>query len=172
MSLQIANISLIGWAHTLFTLLALGLATKILFRPKGTPIHKELGRIYIVSLFLGSALSLTIYRTGSFFFPHVLAIATMVLLVIGYLAARFHQPKYLWKHIHLSAMILSLYMIFGGGVNEVFLRVGYLREHVGSGGTLALTHATIFLFFMALVLVFNIAAIVSSLTRRRAKVAA
>jgi uncharacterized membrane protein len=173
MSLQLANISMIGWVHTLLTLLALGLAVTILCRPKGTPVHRRLGRIYIVSLFLGSALSLTIYRaTGSCLFPHVLAIATLVLLGIGYLAAHFHQPKYLWKHIHLSAMILSLYLIVGGGVNEAFLRIGYLREQIGSGRALALTHATVFLFFMALVLVFNLAAIVGSLMRRRAKAVA
>ncbi len=148
------NISIIGWLHTLLTVLALGCAVVIMFSPKGTARHRLLGDVFAFSLFTGSALSLTIYRTGVFFFPHVLAIVTMVTITIGWLAGRFHQPKWLWKPIHLTCMLISVYMIFGGGINEVFLRVPYLREH-GKAIWIQNAHAFTFMGFVLLILLLN-----------------
>lgn len=148
------NISIIGWLHTLLTVLALACAFVIMFSRKGTKNHRLLGDIYAISLFVGSGLSLTIYRTGTFFFPHVLAIITMVAIAIGWLAGRFHQPKWLWKPIHLTCMLISVYLIFGGGINEAFLRIAWLREH-GKAIWIGQAHAFTLLGFVLLILLLN-----------------
>jgi hypothetical protein len=150
----LGNVSIVGWAHTLLTVLALVCALVIMVTRKGTARHRLLGDIYAISLFVGSALSLTIYRTGAFFFPHVLAIVTMVFIAIGWAAGRFHQPKWLWKPIHLTCMLLSLYMIIGGGINEAFLRVAWLREH-GKAIWIGQAHAFTLLGFVLLILLLN-----------------
>ncbi|WP_169313746.1 hypothetical protein, partial [Asticcacaulis biprosthecium] len=69
-------------------------------------------------------------------------------------AGRFHQPKWLWKPIHLTCMLLSLYMIIGGGINEAFLRVAWLREH-GKAIWIGQAHAFTLVGFVLLILLLN-----------------
>jgi hypothetical protein len=124
----------LGWVHLVASLAALAAGIRVLLRPKGTPVHKRRGRVYVLTLLVTSVTALGIYRRSVFFFPHWLAIAAVVVTTVGVLAAHFKMPRKAWLHLHLTCPVTSLYILTGGGVNEVFLRVdscaGWLRHSI------------------------------------------
>ncbi len=159
----------LGWIHSLACLAALGFGAWVFATPKGAPTHRRLGRYYLIAQIVLNLTALGIYRLGVFFFPHMLALITLALIAVGWLAARFHKPPVVWKHVHLSAMILSYYMLIGGGVNEVYLRIAVLRGYVAvhGGQVIGMTHALVMLTFLILLLGWNGAEMVRALVRRR-----
>jgi hypothetical protein len=82
-----------------------------------------------------------------------LAIGGLVVLVIGYLAVRL-KPRG-WRYIHLSGMLLSAYNLFGGAVNEAYLRVPPLRrlagENIFTSPLVGMTHGLVMLVFVFLI---------------------
>ncbi len=147
----------LGWVHSLACLVALAAGAFIFVTPKGTYRHRSVGRAYLASMLLLTVTALGIYQLGVFFFPHILAIATLVLIAAGWGAARMIRLHVAWKHVHLSCMILSYYMLIGGGVNEVYLRIGALREVLNHEGPelIFMTHRLVMLAFLILLLGWN-----------------
>jgi uncharacterized membrane protein len=160
----------IGWVHLGASLLALAAGTLVLARPKGTPVHKRRGRIYALSLLVTNVTALGIYRRGVFFFPHWLAIAALVLMTAGVLAAHFKRPRRGWLHWHLTCQLGSLCILVGGGVNEVFLRVYALHRLAPTlnSPAVGLTHLAVQIFFLTLIGYFNAVLLRRSRTKRLA----
>jgi uncharacterized membrane protein len=147
----------LGWVHFLASLVALGFGALILVRPKGTAVHRRRGRIYAVMIVTTSITALGIYRRGDFFFAHWFGVAALIVIAIGVTAAHFKRPRTGWVHLHLTCMLVSYYILIGGGVNEVFLRITVLRRLAPDIAAPAVgwTHAAVMLFFMALIAYFN-----------------
>ena len=139
----------LGWVHFVASLAALAVGMLLVLRPKGTPVHKRRGRVYALTLVATSITALGIYRRGVFFFPHWLAIAALIVVTVGVLAAHFKVPRRAWLHVHLTCLLTSLYLLVGGGVNEVFLRVDILRQLAPSLNSpiVGLTHLAVQVFF-------------------------
>lgn len=161
----------LGWFHSIACLIALAAGAYGFNTRKGSPRHILTGRVYMVSMIALNLSALGVYRLGVFFFPHVLAIVTLVVIAIGWAAARTHWPRPLWKHIHLSTMIASYYLLIGGGVNEVFLRIDAVRDILNEQGPqlLGQTHGVVMLVFLILLLGWNAVEIARSLSRRRSR---
>jgi uncharacterized membrane protein len=68
----------LGWVHLLASLAALAVGMLVLLRAKGTPVHKQRGRVYAQTLLVTAVTALGIYRRGIFFFPHWLAITALL----------------------------------------------------------------------------------------------
>jgi uncharacterized membrane protein len=160
----------LGWVHLVASLAALAVGILVLLRPKGTPVHKRRGRVYALTLLVTNVTALGIYRRGVFFFPHWLAITALIVTTAGILAAHFRIPRRAWLHVHLTCLLTSLYILFGGGVNEVFLRVDVLRRLAPSLNSpmVGLTHLAVQILFLALIGYFN-AVVLGSRTKRRAR---
>ena len=146
----------LGWVHSLTCLVALaagpiGFATR-----KGSPRHVLAGRAYMISMLVLNVTALGIYRL-EIFFPHMLAVVTLVLIAAGWGSARLIRRHGGWRHVHLSAMILSYYLLIGGGVNEVYLRVDAARDLLNAQGPqlLNMTHAVVMLVFLVMLLAWN-----------------
>ena len=136
--MHVHDITLIGWLHSIGCLIALVAGAWNLAAVKGTPRHRLIGRVYIWSMIALNLSSLALYRfdiahfapfragPDVFGFFHWLAVATLILVLIGYYASsrQEHRP---WAYIHPSAMVLSYYMLIGGGINEMFARLDPLR---------------------------------------------
>jgi len=134
----VSNISLLGWLHALACLAALAAGSWNLALPKGTPLHRQVGRGYMLSMLVLNLSAFGIYKfdIGSFVpfhaGPHIFglfhwfAVAALVFIAIGWYAAR-HQDRAFWAYTHPIAMLLSFYDLVGGGINEVFTRVLPLR---------------------------------------------
>jgi uncharacterized membrane protein len=151
----------LGWVHLVASLAALAVGMLVLLRPKGTPL----------TLLVTSVTALGIYRRGIFFFPHWLAIAALIVTTAGVLAAHFKIPQKAWLHLHLTCLLTSLYILVGGGVNEVFLRVDVLRRLAPSlnSPAVGLTHLGVIIVFLALIGYFNAMVLRRSRTKRRAR---
>ena len=162
----IVNLDLLplGWVHFIASLIAVGVGAAILARPKGTPTHRLRGRIYAVAVLATSITALGIYRLGVFFFAHWFGIAALIVIALGIMAAHFKVPLKGWMQLHLTCMLLSYYILIGGGVNEVFLRVTFLRRLAPNLNSpiIGATHFAVIASFAILVAYFN----VKSLLRR------
>jgi len=149
----------IGWLHSVFSVLALATGAIVLVRPKGTPVHKLRGRIYVLAMIATCLTSFAIYRRGVFWFPHWSGVAALVLITGGFAFAHYKQPHG-WMHWHLSCMIASYYVLIGGGVNEVFVRVHALRRLAPdplNSSLVGLTHFDVMIVFALLIARFNAA---------------
>ena len=149
----------LGWVHLVASLAALAVGMLVLLRPKGTPVHKRRGRVYALALLVTSGTALGIYRRGIFFFPHWLALAALIVTTAGVLAAHFQKPRKAWLRLHLTCLLTSLYILVGGGVNEMFLRVDVLRRLAPTlnSPAVGLTHFGVIIVFLALIGYFNAA---------------
>jgi uncharacterized membrane protein len=159
----------LGWIHSLACLVALAAGALIFVTPKGTRRHRQVGQWYLGSMLVLNLTALGIYQLGVFFFPHVLAIATLVLIALGWGAARLIRRHGVWKHVHLSSMIVSYYMLIGGGVNEVYLRIDAMRAILNREGPqlIGMTHGIVMLVFLIVLLGWNVSEIVRMMLRRR-----
>jgi uncharacterized membrane protein len=147
------DLSLVGWMHTVVCIAAMAAFVPVMLSRKGGRRHRTFGRVYSLAYVAVCATSLGIYSQQRFWFPHWLAIGGLVVLVIGYLAARL-KPRG-WRYIHLSAMLVSAYNLFGGAVNEAYLRVPSLRRLAGdnlmTSPLVGMTHAFVMLVFVLLI---------------------
>jgi uncharacterized membrane protein len=161
----------LGWVHLVASLVAVAVGILVLLRPKGTPVHKRRGRDYALTLLVTNVTALGIYRRGVFFFPHWLAIVALIVTTVGVLAAHFKVPRRAWLHVHLTCLLTSLYLLVGGGVNEVFLRVDVLRRLAPTlnSPAVGLTHLAVAMVFWALIVYFNAMVLRRSRTRRPAR---
>ena len=160
----------LGWVHLAASLAALAFGILVLLRPKGTRAHKRRGRVYALTLLATNITALGIYRRGVFFFPHWLAIAVLIVMTVGVLAAHFKIPPKAWLHLHLTCLLTSLCILVGGGVNEMFLRVGVLRRLAPTlnSPAVGLTHLAVDVCFLMLIGYFNAVVLRRSRTRRLA----
>lgn len=156
------NLALLGWIHTLACLIAMAAFVPAMLSRKGSRRHRSSGKVYAVAYVALSLTSLGIYSQQRFWFPHWLALAGLVVLAAGYLAVRV-KPKG-WRYLHLIAMLLSAYNLFGGAVNEAFLRIQPLREIAGrdilASPVVGMTHGVVMMVFTALILFYVVASIV------------
>ena len=146
----------LGWAHLVASLTALAVGMLVLLRPKDTSVHERRGRVYALALLVTGGAALGIYRRRTFFFPHWLAIAALVVTTAGVLAAHFKKPQKAW--LHLTCLLTSLYILVGGGVNEIFLRVDFLHRLAPTLNSPAVgsTRLGVIIVFLALIGHFNV----------------
>ena len=145
----------LGWAHLVASPTALAVGMLVLLWPKGTLVHKRRGRVYALALLVTGGAALGIYRRRIFFFPHWLALAALIVTTAGVLAAHFKKPQKAW--LHLTCLLTSLYILVGGGVNEIFLRVDLLHRLAPTlnSPAVGLTHLAVQILFLALIGYFN-----------------
>jgi uncharacterized membrane protein len=153
------DLSLLGWTHTLACLCALAAGATVLVGPKGTSRHRSIGRLYLVSMLATNLTALAIYRRGMFYFPHWFAVAALIAIGIGFICVRVRRPRTYWLNAHLTCMVASYYMLIGGGVNEVFLRVGVLHAmapDILNSRLVGMTHFAVQAAFLILIVYFNV----------------
>jgi dienelactone hydrolase/uncharacterized membrane protein len=153
------DLSLLGWTHMFACLCALAAGAVVLGGPKGTSQHRFVGRIYLISMLATNLTALGIYRRGVFYFPHWFAVAALAAIAIGFICVRFRRPRAYWLNAHLTCMVASYYMLIGGSVNEIFLRIGVLRAiapDVLNSPLVGMTHLAAIAAFAILLGYFNV----------------
>lgn len=156
------SMSVVGVFHTLACVIALGLGAYMIVARKGTPRHRKLGDWYVGAIMFASVTSLTIYTRHAFTAAHWFAIMAIVTAGTGFALGRWHGKGAAWKYGHIAAMLLSYYVLIGGGVNEVFLRVDTLRPiFFKQPQVVGETHGLVMLAFLVLIIGFIIATAIS-----------
>lgn len=134
--------------HLMAALLAVTTGTYILLTPKGTTVHRRVGRVYVVAMVILLTTAFGIYALfGRFGVIHWGAVGSVVALLAGMLpvALRRMLPDWLrWHYAGMGASVTGLYAAFVvestyrffpaewfwyvcmGGANTVFLLGGYL----------------------------------------------
>jgi uncharacterized membrane protein len=136
--MNMTGVSIIGWFHTLACTAAIVIGALVIFRRKGTPAHRLLGRRYVYVMLAANASAFGVYhfdirrfvpfdagmnRFGLF---HWEAVFALFLLLLGWYAA-LHQRRATWAYLHPVSMLTTYYMLIGGLVNEIFVRVPFIR---------------------------------------------
>ena len=142
-----------------------------LLLPKGTPLHRRAGRLYVAAMLIANLGILAVYRfdiasfrpfrggPGIFGIFHWEAVTTLALLALAVYAAP-RQRRAVWAYIHPIAMLLTYYILVGGLINEMFVRVTVLRAMVGSGRSffaspiVGLTQSAAMLLFIVMLVYF------------------
>lgn len=144
--MHVADITLVGWIHTIACLIALSAGAVNLVAEKGTLQHRTVGSFYFWSMIVLNLSAFGIYRfdvaqfrplvagPNVFGLFHWFAVAGLVFVLIGRFAAS-RQNKAFWAYTHPIAMVLSYYDLIAGGVNEVFARIDIFRALAFPAGT-------------------------------------
>jgi len=131
------GVSFLGWVHTIACTVALLAGAYVLLREKGTARHKQMGRIYFYALLVACLSIFGVYHFDIQFAPlkagpgifglfHYENLATLVALLIAFFAAS-RQRRAFFAYAHPLAMLFTYYMLLGGLINELLVRVPVLR---------------------------------------------
>jgi hypothetical protein len=157
----------VGWVHFAASTIALVIGPLIIVRPRGTPCtserhdlrdcdpgHEHHGAWYL------SARNLLLRA--------LFAEAALVATAAGVSASHLKRPRAGWMHLHLTCMLMSFYILVGGGVNEAFLRVNFLRRLIPSlnAPVVGMTHFTVMIFVAVLIAYFNCITLIRLRARR------
>ncbi|HEY8574382.1 hypothetical protein [Phenylobacterium sp.] len=146
---------LAGTLHTLACLVALPTGAWLMVARKGTARHRFWGDVFTGAMLVGGALSLTIYSQGHLHRPHYLAMTSMVLSAAGFALARWKTPPGAWRYLHIVCMVGAYYVLVGGLLQEMLLRVGALRRLVAAQPALApQAHGGLMMGFLGLILIY------------------
>lgn len=116
----------IGWIHTLAAIIALVAGSIILFKPKGTFLHKKTGRVYGISMLIVCTNSFIIYRVhNTFGVLHFFAVVSTITLLLGMFPMYYMGYK---NRIvaHLSWMYWSVIGLYCAFAAEIFTRLPIL----------------------------------------------
>lgn len=174
--MHIADISVLGWIHTIACVAALVFGAANLVAAKGTPPHKRRGAAYVASMVVSMGLSFAIYRfdiplrrsqqpgPDVFGLFHSLAVAALVFALVGFYAAS-RQSRGVWAYAHPIAMTLSYYFLLNGLISELFSRINILRpfeftivdgKSVFGSHVLRMTQLTVELATLLLLILFSV----------------
>ena len=101
---------------------------------------------------------------------HWFGVIAIVLSAGGFALGRWHGKGSAWKYGHIVCMVGSYYVLVGGGVNEVFLRVNTLRPiFLTRPQVVGQVHGLVMLGFLGLIIGFMLATAISGwrLSRRQ-----
>jgi uncharacterized membrane protein len=138
--MPVSEITALGWFHTAACMVALVAGAIQLWSEKGTAAHALRGKVYFWSMVIAFSMTPFLYgmdvviRPGQkpligpyFGVVHWLSMFTLLLVVLGYVSAK-RQGKAFFAYGHPIFMILSYWLLVGGGINEAFARIGWLKE--------------------------------------------
>ncbi|MBN8808998.1 MAG: DUF2306 domain-containing protein [Sphingomonas sp.] len=81
------------WAHLSTITVALVLTPYMLWQPRGTKIHRQLGKVWVVAMIATAAISLFVHHSSTqrFSVIHLLSLFTLVMAPRVWLTARRHN---------------------------------------------------------------------------------
>ena len=81
------------WLHLATIMIALALTPYMLLRPRGTPVHRRLGKVWVTAMTATAAISLFVRYSnpGHFNVIHILSVFVLVMAPRVWLTARAHN---------------------------------------------------------------------------------
>jgi hypothetical protein len=81
-----AEITLVGWLHTILGILSIGSVIYTIAKHKIIKSTTKSGQIYLIATLITAISALTIFQNGGFNIAHALAVATLLAVLVGWLA--------------------------------------------------------------------------------------
>lgn len=117
----------IGWFHFITAVLSMVFGTMVIFRKKGTSIHKKMGYVYVVNMILLNVSSFFIVNFDGFSIFHFFAVLSLATVVAGIYPALKRPKNWYPKHFYfMSWSVVGLYCAFWAEVGTRF--AGNMRE--------------------------------------------
>jgi hypothetical protein len=140
-AMKMNDISFIGWVHTLAYVVAMIVGAMQLVARKRTTAHTLRGETYFVAMVVANITAMVMFRVPDVFLRigqppvfnsgfgafHWLAAATLLLVLLGRVSAS-RQRHAFFAYAHPIFMILSYWILMGGALQELFLRVDLARQ--------------------------------------------
>lgn len=130
--------------HSISSITALVLGSVNLLQTKGTRIHKVLGWIFIICMFISASSSFGIYNK-KFSLIHILSSLVIIWLLVAIYAIRF-KPRN-WLHIHASSIGSAYIAILIAGIG-VLVRKILLPGNSNAGYISSAFAAIIFIYLL------------------------
>lgn len=130
--------------HSISSIVALVSGSTNLVQIKGTKIHKVLGWIFVVCMFISAISSFGIYN-NTFSVIHILSLLVIMWILRAVYAIRFKPQN--WLYIHASAIGAAYIAILIAGVG-VFVRKIFLPGDSNAGYIASGFTAIICIFFL------------------------
>jgi uncharacterized membrane protein len=112
----------LGWFHLIAALLGMLSGAFVLFKPKGTKLHKNIGYVYLASIISVCGSALLIYNlTGYFGIFHLLALVALATLVAGMIPLLIKNKSY--RVFHLWFMYYSVVGLYAAFASELSVRI-------------------------------------------------
>ena len=119
--------SSIGWFHFITAVLAMLFGTMVIFRKKGTPIHKRIGYAYVINMILLNVSSFFIVNFDGFSIFHFFAIVSLLSVLGGIIPAMMRIKNWYPLHFYfMSWSVVGLYCAFWAEVGTRF--AGNMKE--------------------------------------------
>lgn len=140
--------------HVVLSLASLVLGAIILFNPKGTRTHRQVGKLYGFSMIGLNLSALGIYHlTGRFNLFHLTAILSLVLVVTGWAQVLLRRRLHKWLYRHYVYMCWSYVALVAAAFNEGFVRIGPLKLLVRNHGNWIIIATQAVLVILAAILI-------------------
>jgi uncharacterized membrane protein len=97
--------------HTVFAALSILIGAALLWRRKGTRVHRIGGWVWVLCMSVVAGISFSIYRPDGFSWIPGLSICTLGALVVGVWFARSHRMRA--HRFHMIALYLGALVITG-----------------------------------------------------------
>ncbi|MGJ8585786.1 MAG: DUF2306 domain-containing protein [Marinosulfonomonas sp.] len=111
--------SLLGLLHFVLMIGALAIGARVFLLPKGTPRHKQLGRIFFAGMLISNLVVLTIYRdSGQLGIFHVLAVVSVVSLIAAIALVRLPGAGMGRRIAHGHVMLWSYGGVVAAGLGQ------------------------------------------------------
>ena len=126
--------------HTFFGFLSLFVGVFVLLRPKGTKLHKAIGKIYVAAMLGLNITAFGIFNLfGGFGVFHVAAIISLFSVLAGLLVVCFRTKIKFWLLVHYEFMAWSYIGLLAATSNEAFVHVAMLNKIAKTYNWLPLT---------------------------------
>ena len=113
-----------GLAHLVCAAAALFSGAGIVATPKGTPRHRQMGRIYGLSMLGLNVTALLIYRLSGALGPfHVAALLSLLTVIAGVIAVVTRRPQGTWLTLHANFMSWSYVGLLAAAAAEAATRI-------------------------------------------------
>jgi uncharacterized membrane protein len=113
----------IGIIHTIISLVAVAAAVVALFRDHKLVSTNRVGRVYVATTVLTCLTGFFIFQHGGFGKPHMLGIATLVVLAIAYLAGTKQVFGSASRYVEVLGYSLTVFFHWIPGVTETSSRL-------------------------------------------------
>ncbi|WP_298531658.1 hypothetical protein [uncultured Algibacter sp.] len=140
----------LGWFHFITALISMLSGTYVLFKPKGTQLHKQIGYLYVLSMILACGSALGVYNiTGNFGVFHTLAIVGLLTLFLGISPLFLKTINSKYKIFHVWFMYYSVLGLYAGFISELTLRIPEKPSYsmVGITSVAVFIFGSFFIFF-------------------------
>jgi hypothetical protein len=162
-----AEITLVGWFHTILGILSIGSVIYTIAKHKIIKSTTKSGQLYLIATLITAISALTIFQNGGFNIAHALAIATLLAVIVGWLAEKKQIVGGLSPYLQAASYSATFLFHMIPAITD-----GLRRLPVNDPVVTEVTDPLLLQFYMAFALSYVVGVILQIIWLRRSKASA